>query len=265
MLNCHTNTRLSLYYFRYDNLQKYNLPFPEAVFDLGFYRSNPKPFLNLAKELWPGLKHSPTLTHSFISLLHKKKRLLRNYSQNIDGLEYLAKLPNEKLVECHGHFRTASCIECGKSSETCEETILTTNITPVCNDCGGFVKPDIVFFGEDLPNTFHTLLPKDIKNADLLMIMGTSLQVAPVSLIPEMVRCKRVLVNRERVGNLDEKMRGDLIYTGDCDTAVLLLSRLLGWEDELLKLNESTKIRKEEEDGNKEDTVEKVVDAKEQG
>ena len=66
---------------RYDNLQKYNLPFPEAVFDVNFYRKNPAPFVQLASELWPGIKHSPTITHSFIALLEKKGMLLRNYTQ----------------------------------------------------------------------------------------------------------------------------------------------------------------------------------------
>ena len=74
----------------YDNLSKYNLPFPEAVFDLGFYKNNPDPFVQLASELWPGLKHSPTITHSFIALLEKKGLLLRNYTQNIDMLDVLA-------------------------------------------------------------------------------------------------------------------------------------------------------------------------------
>lgn len=243
----------------YDNLKKYDLPFPEAVFDLGFYRDNPAPFLNLAKELWPGVKHSPTLTHSFISLLNKKSVLLRNYSQNIDGLEFLADLPNEKLVECHGHFRTASCIECGTESTECETVILTSNEVPKCNDCGGLVKPDIVFFGEDLPQTFHTLLPKDVRQADLLLVMGTSLLVAPVSMIPDMVHCKRVLLNRECVGNFHQA-RGDVVYEGDCDDAVYMLSKLLGWEEELMELNERTRIgvnEKEEADAGKADKEEK--------
>lgn len=78
----------------YDNLQKYNLPFPEAVFDLDFYRDNPDPFVQLASELWPGLTHSPTITHSFIALLDKKGMLLRNYTQvSYDfGLSFLSYL-----------------------------------------------------------------------------------------------------------------------------------------------------------------------------
>ena len=68
----------------YDNLAKYNLPYPEAVFDLSYYKHNPEPFIQLACELWPGICHSPTITHSFIALLERKGVLLRNYTQNIE-------------------------------------------------------------------------------------------------------------------------------------------------------------------------------------
>ena len=232
--------------YRYDNLQKYNLPFPEAVFDVGFYRSNPFPFLSLAKELWPGQKHSPTLTHSFLALLAKKGLLLRNYSQNIDGLEFLAKIPPPQIMECHGSFRTASCIDCSKpfDDDECKRIILETNEVPSCRHCGGLVKPDIVFFGQGLPARYMRLLPRDLKEADLLLIMGTSLQVAPVSMIPDMVeeRCKRVLVNRERVGDFYDEHR-DVVHEGDCDDSVELLAQLLDWHEELLELNASTRIQ----------------------
>ena len=75
----------------YDNLQKYNLPYPEAVFDLEFFTYyNHQPFVTLATELWPtGQTFRPTITHSFLTLLARKNKLLRVYSQNIDGLEHL--------------------------------------------------------------------------------------------------------------------------------------------------------------------------------
>lgn len=76
----------------YDNLRTYDLPYPEAVFDVDFYRRDPHPFVRLASELWPGLhKYYPTLTHSFITLLHQKGLLVRCYTQNIDGLEHLGE------------------------------------------------------------------------------------------------------------------------------------------------------------------------------
>jgi len=128
----------------------------------------------LASELWPG-KHSPTITHSFIALLERKGVLLRTYTQNIDGLDVLAGVSEEKMIECHGHFRTASCISCNFSSdgEECKRIIVEEKRPPPCQNCGGHVKPDIVFFGESLPTVFHRNVRKDTKNADLLIVMGT--------------------------------------------------------------------------------------------
>jgi NAD-dependent SIR2 family protein deacetylase len=232
----------------YDNLQKYNLPYAQAVFDVDFYRTKPQPFCTLAKGLWPGLKHSPTLTHSFLKLLSDKGLLLRLYSQNIDGLEYLAGIPEKKLVECHGHFRTASCIDCHKSADgqQIKETIVQEAKCPKCQHCGANVKPDIVFFGESLPGRFRHLLQQDIHKADLLLIMGTSLKVTPVSLIPEMVACNRVLFNRELVMDIHS---GDLFVEGDCDTNVERLCTLLGWKGDLFKQNSSTKIKNKPKEG----------------
>jgi NAD-dependent SIR2 family protein deacetylase len=125
---------------------------------------------------------------------------------------------------------------------------------PTCRKCQGYVKPDIVFFGEGLPNRFHKLVQPDLQQADLLLILGTSLQVAPVSMIPEMVNrtlCRRVLLNRELVGNLDilgkankrnKKLKQDIFHKGDCDDSIVTLSQLLGWHDELIELHNETKI-----------------------
>jgi hypothetical protein len=95
----------------YDNLQEYNLPYAEAVFDISYFRSKPQAFYTLAKEIMPG-KYAPTLTHHFIKFLDDKGILLRCYTQNIDGLERLAGLNEDKLVEAHGTFATSKCIKC---------------------------------------------------------------------------------------------------------------------------------------------------------
>lgn len=92
------------------------------------------------------------------------------------------------------------------------------------------------------------MLHSDLGCCDLLIVMGTSLKVAPVSLIPEMVnsRTPRALFNRELVGDfvppgVDGNYR-DVFVEGDCDDSVRELCSLLGWEEELLELNEKTKI-----------------------
>eukprot|EP01104_Vermistella_antarctica_P016899 TRINITY_DN5867_c0_g1_i3.p1 TRINITY_DN5867_c0_g1~~TRINITY_DN5867_c0_g1_i3.p1 ORF type:complete len:455 (+),score=74.42 TRINITY_DN5867_c0_g1_i3:61-1425(+) len=95
----------------YDNLQKFNLPFPEAVFEMGFFQHNPTPFYQLAKELYPD-NFVPTPAHYFQTLLKDKGLLLRSFTQNIDTLERAAGLPGEYIVEAHGSFASAHCITC---------------------------------------------------------------------------------------------------------------------------------------------------------
>lgn len=166
----------------YDNLQKYNLPYPEAVFDLGFYRRNPDPFVQLASELWPGLKHSPTITHSFIALLEQKGILLRNYTQNIDMLDVLAGVSEERMIECHGHFRTASCTMCSRSfdGEDCKRIIVEEKRAPSCMHCKGHIKPDI---GEFLLNScFEIMFVCFSLQYDSVFCINNSLLSLPLSL-----------------------------------------------------------------------------------
>ncbi|XP_069084460.1 NAD-dependent protein deacetylase sirtuin-3, mitochondrial-like isoform X3 [Pleurodeles waltl] len=160
----------------YDNLVRYNIPYPEAIFDINYFTHNPRPFFALAKELYPG-KYKPNFVHYFVRMLHEKGCLLRLYTQNIDGLERMAGIPSEKLVEAHGSFLTASCHLCYTPfpAKEAQESIVNGHI-PRCKFCHGVVKPDIVFFGEDLPKRFYEL-SKDFGNADLLIIMGTSLEI----------------------------------------------------------------------------------------
>ena len=216
---------------------------------MNYYRKKPDAFVSLAHELWPGLQFKPTLTHKFLKVLSDKGLLLRIYSQNIDGLEFLAGIPEDKLVECHGHFRTASCIDCHRVAdpEAVKKTIVEDGKTPLCNYCGGNVKPDIVFFGEQLPDKFYQLLKKDLPQADLLMIMGTSLNVAPVSQIPNMVRCNRVLFNRDLVMRI--RKGRDSFVEGDCDSNVQKLMDKLNWSVEPQAPEEET----EEDETSKED------------
>jgi NAD-dependent histone deacetylase SIR2 len=89
----------------YANLARLNLPHAEAVFDISYFRDKPEPFYSLARELYPG-KFRPTITHSFISLLHKKGLLLKLFTQNIDCLEREAGVPGDLIIEAHGSFAT---------------------------------------------------------------------------------------------------------------------------------------------------------------
>lgn len=231
----------------YANLAKLNLPFAEAVFDISYFRNNPLPFYTLAHELYPG-KYRPTISHSFVRLLSDKGLLLKLFTQNIDCLDREAGVPGNKIVEAHGSFAHHHCIECKSSyPEDLMQQAISKAEVPHCltPQCNGLVKPDIVFFGEQLPEAFHRnrTLPS---TADLCIVMGTSLSVQPFASLPSFCGdgVPRVLVNLERVGGLGSRS-DDVLILGDCDAGVRKLATALGWGSELEALWKKTALENE--------------------
>ncbi|KAG2462762.1 SIR3 deacetylase, partial [Polypterus senegalus] len=244
----------------YDNLQQYDIPYPEAIFDIHYFHQNPRPFFTLAKELYPG-NYLPNSAHYFVRLLHMKGLLQRMYTQNIDGLERLAGVPPDKLVEAHGTFASATCTTCQKSyagedlkvggtAPVCSQSNVTLSCwvsrvfqadifadrIPKCATCRGVIKPDIVFFGEELPQRFLLFLT-DFPLADLLIIMGTSLEVEPFASLAGSVRSSvtRVLINRDAVGPFASPSCrfNDVLELGDVIGGVEKCVDKLGWKAEL--------------------------------
>ncbi|NP_955890.1 NAD-dependent protein deacetylase sirtuin-2 [Danio rerio] len=237
----------------YANLQKYNLPYPEAIFQIDYFKKHPEPFFALARELYPG-QFKPTVYHYFIKMLKDKGLLRRCYSQNIDTLERVAGLEGEDLIEAHGTFHTSHCVSflCRKeySMDWMKNQIFSEEI-PKCDSCGSLVKPDIVFFGESLPSRFFTSMKADFPQCDLLIIMGTSLQVQPFASLVSRVsnRCPRLLINMEKTGQSEfgmglfsfgggmdfdsDKAYRDVAHLSTCDDGCMTLAELLGWKKEL--------------------------------
>ena len=176
---------------------------------------------------------------------------------DIDGLESLAGVSDEKLVECHGHFRSYSCTSCRFSSDDvseCRDSYL-AGAPHSCPKCGSLSKPDIVFFGENLPQRFQELVESDMDECDLLIVQGTSLLVNPVAAMPAWVgrNVPRLLLNRELVGDFAQgelmgMMGGDdeddincigrdVFLEGDCDHGVEEICRRVGedWAEDLSK------------------------------
>lgn len=197
----------------YANLKKYNLPYPEAVFDISYLRENPEPFFLLAGEMYP-TQFQPTTFHLFIKWISDLGCLKRVFTQNIDTLERIAGIPSELIVEAHGSFATSRCIDCKRSADKdeIEDEILVKKSVPKCKACKGIVKPDIVFFGEGLPERFFDLLD-DFDDVDLAIVAGTSLQVGPFNQLPDMVpqNVPRWLMNIERVGSLGKRKHDALV------------------------------------------------------
>jgi len=246
----------------YDNLQTYNLDQPEDIFALDFFKVNPKPFYTLAKEIMPG-KFSPTIGHHFIAMLEEKGILSQYFTQNIDGLDKMAGVSDEKLIQVHGSFDSNHCSVCNESVNHDLVIEAMRDGEPLqCPQCTiscktSWIKPDITFFGEALPDKFYKTLYSDaMDKCDLLIIMGTSLQVGPANTIPWHVPkdCPRLLINREPTEqrtwnplelsagkfnwitdekrNSDEKSR-DTFLQSDADAGCLVLAEALGIKKEL--------------------------------
>mmetsp|Transcript_11816 Transcript_11816/g.17612 ORF Transcript_11816/g.17612 Transcript_11816/m.17612 type:complete len:552 (-) Transcript_11816:102-1757(-) len=224
----------------YNMLGEYNLPDPQSMFELEFFKSNPIPFFQFAKHLLPG-NYKPSATHNFLKLLDSKGKLLRNYTQNIDGLEREAKIDMCRVHQCHGSLDFARCLFCHNEVplSSIRQHILEQRI-PMCQKCKnprGILKPNIVFFGESLGSKFGDLILNDRNKCDLVIVMGSSLKVAPVSEIigwmPKNIPL--VLFNREVVG---QPHSFDVELLGDCDSIVSHLCHKMNWPLEGGKVDE---------------------------
>lgn len=208
------------------------LPDPQAMFDIHYFRKDPRPFFKFAKEIYPG-QFLPSPSHRFIKRLEESGKLLRNYTQNIDTLEQMCGIHN--VITCHGSFATASCTRCRHKVDchTIKDDIFNQRI-PLCPECPpgedtmAIMKPDIVFFGEGLSPEFHQAMARDKAECDLLIVMGSSLKVRPVALIPSSIPADvpQILINREPL----KHVTFDVELLGDCDVIIHELCHRLGWE-----------------------------------
>lgn len=249
----------------YDKLQQAGYSEPEEVFDIHNFDENPNIFYSLAGDILPDQKRF-TPTHAFIKLLQDRGRLQTNYTQNIDNLEELAGVDRSRLIQCHGSFATATCRKCkykvpgdhifgdirAKRVARCPRCLenIARQLGPIKkrkankpkkkdwedSDSSssydmpeaGVMKPDITFFGEQLPdNFFDRFTEDDAKNVDLVLVIGTSLKVAPVSEMPNHLPHKvpHIYISREPV----EHINFDIQLLGDCDNVVFELCRRAGW------------------------------------
>lgn len=159
----------------YEQLRKEGLPggmtAPEDLFSIRFFtRHSPRPFYERAKTmLFSSASPRPTVCHYFQRLLMDKGLIKRIYTQNIDSLEHKAGIPRkgDVLMQCHGGMSGAHCTGCKREVDLdeLERRFLETDKLPRCKECGATPKPDIVFFGEGLPDAFHECVKRDFVRA----------------------------------------------------------------------------------------------------
>lgn len=171
--------------------QKYKFP-PEQILSHTFFINNTEEFFKFYKEKMNCLKYEPNITHYKLSELEKQGKLKAVVTQNIDGLHQ--KAGSKNVFELHGSVLRNYCMRCGKFYSA--EKVFNSEDVPRCT-CGGIIKPDVVLYEEGLDNDTWDAAVDAIKNADTLIVGGTSLTVYPASGLINYFRGKNlVLINK---------------------------------------------------------------------
>jgi len=184
--------------------QKFEYP-PEAIISHSFFVRNPSYFFRFYREKMLPLGFDPNITHKVLAGWERMGKLDGIVTQNIDGLHQ--KAGSKNVQELHGSVLRNYCLKCNKFFSA--EFVKNAQDIPKCS-CGGIVKPDVVLYEESLnPETIEKSVEL-IKNAELLIIAGTSLTVYPAAGLVNYYHGNRlVLINRDTTPYDD---RADLVF-----------------------------------------------------
>ncbi|MBR5379328.1 MAG: NAD-dependent protein deacylase [Clostridia bacterium] len=172
--------------------QTYAYP-PETILSRSFFETHPKEFFRFYRDKMLALDAKPNKAHLKLAELEKKGILTAVVTQNIDGLHQ--KAGSKSVFELHGSVHRNYCMDCGKFYPP--EYILNSKDIPRC-ECGGVIKPDVVLYEEGLDNATVTGALREISEADVLIVAGTSLTVYPAAGFIDYFRGRDlVLINRD--------------------------------------------------------------------
>ncbi|SEM22102.1 NAD-dependent deacetylase [Syntrophus gentianae] len=146
----------------------------------------------------------PNRAHLAVAELEKLGKLRCVITQNIDNLHQKAGNAPERVYELHGNMRWLKCLSCGDRisvPDMLQRTALRElDGFPFCERCQGLLKPDVIFFGEALPEDTLREATYEASNCDLMLVIGSSLVVYPAAYMPQYAKdvgAKLVIINRE--------------------------------------------------------------------
>ncbi len=183
--------------------QKYKFP-PEEILSHSFFTRNPEEYYRFHHDKLRLGDAKPNAAHIKLAQLEQQGKLKAVITQNIDGLHQAAGSKN--VIELHGSLLRAYCSRCGKTYP--HELMNNCDGVPHCY-CGGVIRPDIVLYEEALDQDDIAAAVHFIRQADILIIGGTSLVVYPAAALINYYRGnKLVLINR---GKTSQDNYADLV------------------------------------------------------
>ena len=173
---------------------------PEIILS-GFYlKGKPEAFYTYYKKHMVYPKAKPNGAHLALAKLERAGKLLAVITQNIDGLHQLAG--NRTVYELHGSVLRNYCTHCGKPYAL--SYILDADGVPYCTDCGAIVRPDVVLYNEGLDGMVFEEAASAIRDADVLIVGGTSLSVYPAAYLPQEFQGKHLIILNQTPTPYDE-------------------------------------------------------------
>ncbi len=156
--------------------------FDPQLLDIDYFKQYPLESWKFIKEIFfDNFGNAvPNEAHRALAKLEKLGLVQAVITQNIDGLHQ--KAGSRNVYEFHGNLRKLICTECSKVYQVDEIDLM--QLPPVCDVCGGLLKPDFVFFGEPIPEPAASLSYEQIEEADLFLVIGTTGEIMPASAIP---------------------------------------------------------------------------------
>jgi NAD-dependent deacetylase len=181
---------------------------PETILSISFFNRNPKIFWNYIKTHMNYPDAKPNMGHTIIAKWEKTKSI-SIVTQNIDQLHTLAGSKN--VIEVHGSITTCTCQGCGKKYNLAD--VISKEDGYICG-CGSRIRPDIVLYEESVDKM--SMVYPMIEKADLLIVLGTSLTVYPVAVIPELYdrRNKHMIIINKTSTPYDNKTNCIEIHAG---------------------------------------------------
>ncbi|HLA07271.1 MAG TPA: NAD-dependent deacylase [Anaerolineales bacterium] len=158
---------------------------PLDVASLTTFRTFPERFFTWFRPLAGQIFNAqPNPAHQALAEFEQADHELIIATQNIDGLHQ--KAGSKKVVELHGTIRTLSCTQCFKQfdSHLFLQAYIDQGTIPLCASCNGILKPDVILFGEQLPQSAWLEAQRETRQCDLMLVAGSSLEVLPVAGLP---------------------------------------------------------------------------------
>jgi NAD-dependent deacetylase len=165
-----------------------------------FFRQFPDVFWQfMVDRLGSIVRAEPNRAHYALVELERMGKLSSVITQNVDGLHI--KAGSRNVIELHGNVREAVCLSCGKvvPMEEAMGKVKRGYLPPRC-ECGGVLKPNVVLFNEPLPEEAYRRALLESGTCDLMLVVGTSLQVYPAAYLPVVAKqrgARLVIINME--------------------------------------------------------------------